>query len=151
MDGHPGTVTNRVWRDGTVNVDNCPAQQVPDFLDEEGCLVWIDLCDPNHEQLSTLARELNLHPLAIEDAVAHLERTKAIRYGTYTVLTAYATRLRDPMAAPPDGGGRAPAPAPARSAVPDPCARRRHSSWTGYRCSSSPAGSSPSGSMPDST
>ena len=105
MDGHPGTVTNRVWRDGTVHVDNCPAQQVPDFLDEEGCLVWIDLCDPNHEQLSTLAQELNLHPLAIEDAVAHLERTKAIRYGTYTVLTAYATRVRDAADAPPDGRG----------------------------------------------
>ena len=108
MDGHPGTVTNRVWRDGTVHVDNCPAQQVPDFLDEEGCLVWIDLCDPNHGQLSTLARELNLHPLAIEDAVAHLERTKAIRYGKYMVLTAYATRLNGATAAPPDGASEGP-------------------------------------------
>jgi len=109
MDGHPGTVTNRVWRDGTVHVDNCPPQQVPDFLDEEGALVWIDLCDPNHEQLSILARELNLHPLAIEDAVDHLERTKAIRYGKYTVLTAYATRLRDGPVVPPVGtaGGAA--------------------------------------------
>jgi magnesium transporter len=50
--------------------------------------------------LSVLAQELNLHPLAIEDAVAHLERTKAIRYGHYTVLTAYATRLQ--TAAPTD-------------------------------------------------
>ena len=95
MDGDPGTMATRVWRDGNVAVENCPATQLPDFLDDEGCLVWIDLCDPNHEQLSTLARELNLHPLAIEDAVAHLERTKAIRYGQYTVLTAYGTRLQD--------------------------------------------------------
>ena len=102
MNGDPGTVTNRVWRDGTVHADNCSPLQVPDFLDEEGCLVWIDLCDPSHGQLSTLARELNLHPLAIEDAVAHLERTKAIRYGKYTVLTAYATRLRTEAAAAPD-------------------------------------------------
>ena len=80
MDGDPGTMATRVWRDGNVAVENCPATQLPDFLDDEGCLVWIDLCDPNHEQLSTLARELNLHPLAIEDAVAHLERTKAIRW-----------------------------------------------------------------------
>ena len=70
--------------------------------------MWIDLCDPNHEQLSTLARELNLHPLAIEDAVAHLERTKAIRYGKYTVLTAYATRLRDPATVAPGGAAAAP-------------------------------------------
>jgi magnesium transporter len=93
MDGEAGTVTSRVWRDGNVALDNCAAELIPGFLDERGCLVWIDLCDPNHEQLSTLAGELNLHPLAIEDAVAHLERTKAIRYGKYTVLTAYATRL----------------------------------------------------------
>ena len=39
-----------------------------------------------------------MDPLAIEDAVANLERTKAIRYGGYTVLTAYATYL-DPVEA----------------------------------------------------
>ena len=105
MDGDPGTITTRVWRDGNVAVQNCPAELLPGFLDEQGCLVWIDLCDPNHLQLSTLAQDLNLHPLAIEDAVAHLERTKAIRYGQYTVLTAYATRLQDdePPSSPGDG------------------------------------------------
>lgn len=113
--GGAGTVTSRVWRDGNVAVDNCAAELIPDFLEEPGCLVWIDLCDPNHDQLSTLARELNLHALAIEDAVAHLERTKAIRYGRYTVLTAYATRLQtdDPTAPPQDdGANRIPDPHP---------------------------------------
>ena len=99
MDGEAGTVTSRVWRDGNLALKNCAPELIPDFLDEPGCLVWIDLCEPDHDQLATLARELNLHPLAIEDAVAHLERTKAIRYGTYTVLTAYATHL-EPDAEP---------------------------------------------------
>lgn len=114
MDGDTGTVTSRVWRDGNVAVENCVAELIPDFLDEQGCLVWIDLCDPNHDQLSTLARELNLHALAIEDAVAHLERTKAIRYGKYTVLTAYATRLQDdgPVAPPNGAAARASATGP---------------------------------------
>ena len=111
MDAEAGTVTSRVWRDGNLAKENCAAELIPDFLDEPGCLVWIDLCDPNHDQLSTLARELNLHPLAIEDAVAHLERTKAIRYGKYTVLTAYATRLEtndEPERPPEPGAGRTP-------------------------------------------
>jgi magnesium transporter len=103
MDGDPGTMTTRVWRDGTVAMDNCTADQLQRFLDDEGCLVWVDLRDPNHEQLSTLAQELNLHPLAIEDAVAHLERTKAIRYGRYTVVTAYATRIPDLQVSEPPG------------------------------------------------
>ena len=116
MDGEPGTMATRVWRDGKVAVQNCPADLLPGFLDDEGCLVWIDLCDPNHDQLSALARELNLHPLAIEDAVAHLERTKAIRYGHYTVLTAYGTRLQDAEPAArtddDDSAGRPGSPAP---------------------------------------
>ncbi len=98
-----GIVTSRVWRNGAVVIENCGAELIPHFLAEDGCLVWIDLCDPDHDQLSTLARELSLHPLAIEDAVANLERTKAIRYGKYTVLTAYATRLhQDEAAGQPD-------------------------------------------------
>ena len=60
--------------------------------------MWVDLCEPTHEQLARLEQELALDPLAIEDAVANLERTKAIRYGRYTVLTAYATDL-DPVEA----------------------------------------------------
>jgi len=109
MDDEAGTVTSRVWRDGNMLMENCEAELIPDFLDEPGCLVWIDLCHPSHDQLSTLARELNLHALAIEDAVAHLERTKAIRYGKYTVLTAYATRLQigEPDPPPDQGGARA--------------------------------------------
>ena len=78
---------------------DCPAELVPDFLDQDGYLVWVDLCEPTHEQLARLEQELALDPLAIEDAVANLERTKAIRYGRYTVLTAYATYL-DPVEAP---------------------------------------------------
>jgi magnesium transporter len=98
-DDAAGRVVVRVWRDGELIMPDCPAELVPDFLDEDGYLVWVDLCEPTHEQLARLDRELALDPLAIEDAVANLERTKAIRYGRYTVLTAYATYL-DPVEAP---------------------------------------------------
>jgi magnesium transporter len=93
-----GRVVTRVWRNGDLILPDCPAELVPDFLDQDGYLVWVDLCEPGHDQLARLEQELALDPLAIEDAVANLERTKAIRYGRYTVLTAYATYL-DPIEA----------------------------------------------------
>ena len=98
QDDVAGRVVTRVWRDGDLILPDCPAELVPDFLDEDGHLVWVDLCEPTHDQLVRLEQELALDPLAIEDAVANLERTKAIRYGRYTVLTAYATYL-DPVEA----------------------------------------------------
>ena len=58
--------------------------------------MWIGSCDPNHEQLTTSAKETNLPSLIIEDAVTHLERTKAIRYRQYTSLTADATPTSKP-------------------------------------------------------
>jgi magnesium transporter len=88
-----GRVVTRVWRNGELIMPDCPAELVPDFLGEDGYLVWVDLCEPSHEQLARLEQELALDPLAVEDAVANLERTKAIRYGAYTALTAYATYL----------------------------------------------------------
>ena len=56
-------------------------------------LVWVDLCNPDHEMLCELADELDFDHHAVEDTVAHAERTKATRYATHTFLTVYATRL----------------------------------------------------------
>ena len=113
---------------------DCPAELVPDFLDQDGYLVWVDLCEPTHEQLARLEQELALDPLAIEDAVANLERTKAIRYGRYTVLTAYPTypTYLDPVEAPTatsvDVRSR-------RNPTDDDLHRGRCCDWTGCPCS----------------
>lgn len=39
--------------------------------------------------------ELALHPRAVEDSLAHAERSKATRFGTHTFLTVYATSFQD--------------------------------------------------------
>ena len=39
---------------------DCLAELVPDFLDQDGYLVWVDLCEPTHEQLARLEQELAL-------------------------------------------------------------------------------------------
>jgi len=89
-----GTVRSRLWRDGALVAENFPFEQLSDHLDEEGCLVWVDICDPDSPQLKELARELTLDPLAVEDAVSREGRAKATRYSTYTFLTTFATAMR---------------------------------------------------------
>lgn len=53
-DDPAGRVVTRVWRDGELIIPDCPAELMPDFLDEDGYLVWVDLCEPTHEQLARL-------------------------------------------------------------------------------------------------
>lgn len=67
---------------------------ISNYLEKDGCLVWVDICDPDSHLLTELAAELSLEPLAVEDAVSHRERPKATRYSGYTFLTAYATHIR---------------------------------------------------------
>jgi magnesium transporter len=86
---------NRVWRDGELLAEDFPFAEISDYLEQDDCLVWVDLCDPDHELLAELADELTLNPLAVEDAVSSDERAKATRYSTHTFLTVYATEMSD--------------------------------------------------------
>jgi magnesium transporter len=94
------TVRSRLWIDGVLQEQDFPFEKISDYLEQDGCLVWVDICDPDHQLLLQLAEELTLDPLAVEDAVSHGERAKATRYATHTFLTAYAVGIRD------TGGGR---------------------------------------------
>jgi magnesium transporter len=89
-------VRTRVWRNGTLELENFPFEDVSDYLEQPDCLVWADLCEPTHELLCQLAEELNLDQHAVEDAIAEHERPKATRYATHLFLTTYAiTQARD--------------------------------------------------------
>jgi magnesium transporter len=91
--GTHGGVRTRLWRDGHLEIEDFPLEQISDHLQEEGSLVWLDLCEPDHGLLLKLADELALDPHAVEDAIAGAERPKATRHATHTFVTAYATRL----------------------------------------------------------
>jgi magnesium transporter len=86
-------VRTRLWRDGRLEVEDFPIEDVSDHLQEEGVLVWLDLCDPDHDLLLKLADELTLDPHAVEDAISNGERPKATRHATHTFVTVYGTRL----------------------------------------------------------
>jgi len=82
-------VRTRVWRNGTLEAEGFPLEDVSDYLEQPDCLVWADLCDPGEEQLLQLGEELSLDQHAIEDAVAKHERPKATRYSSHLFMTTY--------------------------------------------------------------
>jgi len=83
----------RVWRDGKLKDEGFPIERVSDYLEQEDCVVWADLCHPDHASFLTIADELGLDPHAVEDAVSRHERPKLDRYSTSAFLTAYAVQL----------------------------------------------------------
>ncbi len=87
------TVRSRLWRGGELEAEDFPFEKISDYLDQDGALVWVDICDPDSHLLTELAEELTLQRLAVEDAVSHRERPKATRYSTHTFLTAYAVDI----------------------------------------------------------
>ncbi|WP_328357202.1 magnesium transporter CorA family protein [Mycobacterium sp. NBC_00419] len=98
MSAPQDTVRTRLWLGGELKSENFPLAEVSTHLDEDGALVWVDLCNPDHDMLCRLADELSLDPHAVEDVVDRSERTKATRYTTHTFLTVYATALGPQLA-----------------------------------------------------
>jgi magnesium transporter len=83
----------RVWRKGKLVDEDFDFAKISDYLQEDGSLTWVDLCDPDHARLKELASELALQPLAVADAVGQDERAKASRYSTHTFMTVYAVKM----------------------------------------------------------
>jgi magnesium transporter len=85
-------IRTRVWRNGALEAENFPFENVSDYLEEPDCLVWADILRPDDAILASLAEELSLDPHAVEDASGDEERPKATRYATHLFLTTYAIK-----------------------------------------------------------
>lgn len=83
----------RLYRNGVLHAENFPAADVSDYIEDPAATVWLDICMPTKEDLATIGEELQLHELAVEDAVHEHQRPKLDRYDTHLFLTAYAVRF----------------------------------------------------------
>jgi magnesium transporter len=83
----------RLYRQGMLEAKDFPAAQISDFLQQPDTVVWLDLCEPDQEDLAVVSQEFGLHPLAVEDAIQEHERPKLDRYQDHAFLTAYAVSL----------------------------------------------------------
>jgi magnesium transporter len=91
--------TSLAWRDGVEVARDFPLPELNEWLAKPKTLIWFDLVDPSAALLDELAAELQLDPLAVEDAIEPWERPKATRHAGHTFLTCYATKIQ------PDAAG----------------------------------------------
>jgi magnesium transporter len=83
----------RLYRNGRLELEGFPVADISDYVTDQAATVWLDLRDPDHDDLGVLSEEFGLHPLAVEDAGNEKQRPKLDRYRTHLFLTAYAVKL----------------------------------------------------------
>jgi magnesium transporter len=83
----------RLYRRGELELEGFPVGDISDYLGDESCVIWLDLRDPDREDLAVLSDEFGLHPVAVEDAVQEHERPKLDRYRSHLFLAAYGVHL----------------------------------------------------------
>jgi magnesium transporter len=81
-------VSNAVYVNGVRTADPRTLDETYEVLRERQGMAWIGLYRPDVEEIRSVAREFELHELAVEDAIAAHQRPKIERYGTtlFTVL-----------------------------------------------------------------
>lgn len=73
---------------GESHVTEHEPDQLSELRPEHPC--WLDIADPKGEELALAARELNLHPLAVEDAQHQHQRPKIDEYEDHYFIVVYA-------------------------------------------------------------
>jgi magnesium transporter len=93
----PSTLTRmartRLYRNGTLDLENFPAEDISGYVCEPDLTVWLDLCAPTAADLDMIRREFGLHALAIEDAGHEHQRPKLDRYRDHLFMSAYAVSI----------------------------------------------------------
>jgi magnesium transporter len=83
----------RLYRHGVLASEDFPIADVSDHLDDPDAVVWVDFCAPTPEDFHRIADELQLHDLAVEDALKAHQRPKLDRYESHLFVTAYEVTL----------------------------------------------------------
>jgi magnesium transporter len=83
----------RLYRDGSLELEGFPVSQISEHMTDQSVIVWLDLRNPDHDDLTVLSAEFGLHPLAVEDAGYERQRPKLDRYRSHLFLTAYGAWL----------------------------------------------------------
>ena len=88
-----GNVNTRAYKHGELVAEDFPLAEVSDHLADAEQVVWVDFCDPSKDDVHHLAKELDLHELAVEDALGPHQRPKLDHYSTHLFLSCHAVRV----------------------------------------------------------
>jgi len=83
-----GMVDNAIYVDGARVSSPVSLEETYETLRGRKGLAWIGLYRPTEAEIRSVAKEFNLHPLSVDDAIAAHQRPKLERYGSvlFTVL-----------------------------------------------------------------
>lgn len=79
----------RVWRDGKLSNTDHTISDLPTLLQEHDSLTWVDLLDPQPDDVRELAAAIGLDQHTVEDALTVGERPKVRRYSSYSFITCF--------------------------------------------------------------
>ena len=80
----------RLYRDGALELEDFPVQDISEYVGDPACTVWLDVHDPDSADFAMITEEFGLHQLAIEDARHEQQRPKLDTYRTHLFMSAYA-------------------------------------------------------------
>jgi len=69
-------------------------EQLHEVRVDPSAIIWLDLENPSEEELTKIAHEFHLHPLAIEDASHEHQRPKVEEYEEFYFVVFYTATLR---------------------------------------------------------
>jgi magnesium transporter len=85
----------RAFRDGTPVPDDLTLCDAERLIDVERCFVWIDVTDPQGDEVDALGAIFALHPLTIEDAHHRHQRPKVELFEGYAFVVVHPLAIRD--------------------------------------------------------
>src|SRR5207237_822055 len=94
VEARDGAEALRVVQEDPPAVVDRPADQISELRGEHPC--WLDISNPLSEEFELVAKELELHPLAVEDAQHGHQRPKIDQYETHYFIVFYALETPSP-------------------------------------------------------
>jgi magnesium transporter len=88
-----GMARTRLYRDGRLEAEDFPLDDISEHLKDSDAVVWLDLTDPGQDEYDRVQEEFGLHRLAIEDASSPHERPKLSHYPAHVFLNAYTVKF----------------------------------------------------------
>jgi magnesium transporter len=88
-------VDNAVYVDGRRTANPASLDETYELLRERKGMAWIGLYRPDPDELRSVAREFELHHLAVDDAIAAHQRPKLERYGNLLFAVLRPARYLD--------------------------------------------------------
>jgi magnesium transporter len=91
----------RLYRNGVVVKQGFPIDDVSDYVCDDDCVVWFDLCAPAPAELGKIGEELGLHELAVEDVLMDHQRPKLDVYDSHLFISVYGVHVDEEGALQP--------------------------------------------------